>query len=353
MKPYRRFSVSLHLAGRLALLSATAVLGVAAYQTPHIAHSQEATAVTPLPFTRAVNGADGQISAVQTAIRRFDPKDSSKPTIYLVAVTHIGEKAYYEEIQKLLDKQDLVLFEGVKPGKEEGAKSLEAQKADSEKLHVLQEKLARALGVQFQLDGIDYKRANFRNGDLSWDELMEAAQKSGPQSTAELTQLKAAMSGGGGPDAGPIGSKVNGAMDLLSQNPAALQMFRSIIVRTLADPDFLARLQKSLGQAATGTSPVAANKPNTLLGSGLTDSVLIVPRNKAVIQDLQKAEAKLRPGASVALFYGAGHMADMQRRLITELGYHAADVQWITALTVAAPTTTATAPATPAVAPGH
>ena len=57
-------------------------------------------------------------------------------------------------------------------------------------------------------------------------------------------------------------------------------------------------------------------------------------RNKVVIQDLQKQLFAKNPPKQISIFYGAGHMHDLEGRLIDELGYKTTDEQWLTAITL-------------------
>ncbi len=67
--------------------------------------------------------------ALQTVIARYFPAGGEKAVeIDLVAVVHIGEKAYYERLNKEFEKYDAVLYElvapeGNKPPKGEEKKS--------------------------------------------------------------------------------------------------------------------------------------------------------------------------------------------------------------------------------------
>src|SRR6476646_11467589 len=60
--------------------------------------------------------------ALQTAIAKYVPAGGEKGVeIDLVAVVHIGEKAYYERLNKEFEKYDAVLYELVAPeGKKPG-----------------------------------------------------------------------------------------------------------------------------------------------------------------------------------------------------------------------------------------
>ncbi|MFI4896496.1 MAG: type II secretion system protein GspG [Phycisphaerales bacterium JB059] len=52
---------------------------------------------------------------LELAIRTLRPSEDGKPVVHLVGVAHIAQPAYYRTLQSFLDKQDLVLFEGVGP----------------------------------------------------------------------------------------------------------------------------------------------------------------------------------------------------------------------------------------------
>ena len=57
--------------------------------------------------------AEGEIQ-LQIAMRKLVPtQKADAPPIWLVGVAHLGSKAYHEILQKHLNDQDLVLFEGV------------------------------------------------------------------------------------------------------------------------------------------------------------------------------------------------------------------------------------------------
>jgi len=53
-----------------------------------------------------------------------------------------------------------------------------------------------------------------------------------------------------------------------------------------------------------------------------------------VVADVRAAVRSRRPPRSVAVFYGAGHMADLERRLCAEAGYRPVEDRWLTAFDV-------------------
>lgn len=52
---------------------------------------------------------------LELSIRTLEPSEDGLPTVHLVGVAHIAQPAYYRALQSFLDKQDLVLYEGVGP----------------------------------------------------------------------------------------------------------------------------------------------------------------------------------------------------------------------------------------------
>ena len=68
------------------------------------------------------------------------------------------------------------------------------------------------------------------------------------------------------------------------------------------------------------------------VASMVEKSVIIGERNKAAIDEL---DAALREGCKrIAIFYGGGHMPDLDTRLRQQFGLVATDVQWQTAWSI-------------------
>ncbi|MBN2506301.1 MAG: hypothetical protein JXQ71_06370, partial [Verrucomicrobia bacterium] len=130
----------------------------------------------PAPYMRVACPDAGTVE-LQIAVRRFGPARGGGPVVWLAGASHIGDPGYYAALQRHLDAQALVLYEGVKelndttpsparPGAKEadgrGGGGGGGSEDDS-----LQAGLARALGLVFQLDALDYSRPACRNSDLS------------------------------------------------------------------------------------------------------------------------------------------------------------------------------------------
>jgi hypothetical protein len=273
---------------------------------------------------------------------------------------HLGEPEYYRDLQRFLDAQTVVLYEGIntdthprhvpgssqhsavnavpaaRPGPTprprapalspgagggEGAGSRPAADASFS----MQSALANALGLVFQLDAIDYDRTNFLNSDLS---------------VAEIQQLMAASASAAPSRSGQPGqpARGNATFDALLQVMDGTSFLGSLVKVGIqfigASPKLQALTKLSLIEAVgelKGDFSTMRGMPPDL--SQLV-RVLIQARNEHVIGDL-KTELSLVPRrGSIAIFYGAGHLEDMEKRVTGELHYVPADDVWFTAFAV-------------------
>ncbi len=132
----------------------------------------------PAPYLKIVRISDEKLE-LQVAVRRLIPQKGKGAEIWLVGVTHIGESNYYTDIQKILNKMTLVLYEGVGFSKTNQNQSTEFKNTLDSKIisdknvegPSFQSKLAHSLGLVFQLDAIDYDRPNFKNCDMTVTQL--------------------------------------------------------------------------------------------------------------------------------------------------------------------------------------
>lgn len=291
----------------------------------------------PSPYSRVQNE-QGTVS-LQIAAKKF--KRSKSADVWLVGVSHIGEPGYYQSIQKHLEQQSLVLFEGV------GGESWTEKKRvpDDAEDHSLQTTLAKSLGLVFQLDSIDYTRKNFRNSDLDYEDLRllfsgkplpekkpagaskkpahadapaavepSRLQENAPQETGspsdQLSQIVGLMDG-----SSFLGALMNGALKVVGSSPRLQSITRLMMI------EMLGRLEGDLAETA-GVTPELKN----------LFKVLIKNRNERVISDLETALKKRN--RSIAIFYGAGHMDDLEKRLCRDLKFEPAETRWFTAFSV-------------------
>ncbi|MHC4080898.1 MAG: type II secretion system protein GspG [Planctomycetota bacterium] len=175
----------------------------------------------------------------------------------------------------------------------------------------LQSELARALGLEFQLDEINYDRPNFRSSDMALDELERALAARGIDF--------APFSGG------LTGSSLAGRLAIIALRVvrfaddfffegAIADGFKVVLIDLFSDE---ALLEQSMVQ----------------FGEGFAD-VIIGERNQVVVDDVKAILAGEPEVESIAIFYGAAHMPDLARRLDEQLGYRPAGAQWFTAFEV-------------------
>ncbi len=285
---------------------------------------------TTFDFIRTEQGKDGK-NALQTLTAEYVPESGTGPHVWLVGVAHLGTKEYYTALQKRLDAQSTVLFEGVG-----GDKLMQGAKAEP---GGIQGKLATALGLVFQLDAIDYKRKNFVNSDLTPEALNSAIEKRAetpaepkksdksdrsdssdksekkpaPEKVTKETfdQLMQALHG-----EGEMAESLGGMVSLMGSTPQMRETTKVMLVEALGQAGELIDLAKS-----------ASPEMKDLF------EVIITERNEEVIRQLQGQLRKLRPDQTVAVFYGAAHMDQIARRLTSELHFAPGAKQWDTAFT--------------------
>src|SRR5690606_21493071 len=98
---------------RLSALTALALtLSLSAGLSPALAQSE------PESYVRFKQGKSQRDAGLQTAVAHFRHPERNVE-IVLYGVVHIADADYYARVQRDLDSYDVVLYEGVAPGKEE------------------------------------------------------------------------------------------------------------------------------------------------------------------------------------------------------------------------------------------
>ncbi len=174
----------------------------------------------------------------------------------------------------------------------------------------LQSELAGALGLEFQLDGIDYDRPQFRCSDMSMDQLQRALLAEG----IDMGPLDGSMAGSLLPGRiAVVFLRLVRTFDIFFDGVLA-DALKVMLIELFSDEAFL---EQSIRQ----------------FGEGF-ERVLIDQRNQIVIDDLRAIVEHERGVKSVAIFYGAAHMPDLAERLSKQLGYQPDGEQWFTAFEV-------------------
>ncbi len=260
----------------------------------------------PSQFVR-IKEKDGKPLSLDTAIVRYVPREGKSGIVVdLVGVVHVGDTKYYERLNRRFENYDVVLYELVAP---KGKRIPRGGVRSDNPLAMIQELMTLVLQLDMQTRCIDYTCTNFVHADLSPQEMAQAIKKRGDDSltltlsiAADILRNINKMEEKG--NANPFG----GAGD----NPLGL----------LLDPKGPAKLKtmmaRQLEQVGNGTG----------LGKTL-NTILIDDRNAACMKVFQKEVIKGKK--KIAIFYGAAHMPDFERRLRGDYGMRKESVEWYTA----------------------
>ncbi len=359
---------------------------------------------------------------LKIAIREFENKEN-KTKIFLTAVSHLGDKSYYEKIQKHLEEQDLVLFEGAgSPGftnkilkndddskiqltaetidfirtillkyseaeekltdsmdvlikyfttkngrygkwlekavkdqwgneikikldgdkfeiislgadNKEGGKGLNTDLSDTGEIgltpeapgYSLQSEMATSLGLEFQLHAINYNNQKFVNSDLSSEEMrkvLKGESLNGMKNTMDkVTREK-------------LAEDMDNLISLMKTDSMSGMIAKLVInfmgysskARAMIKLVLIEMMDKTKGDAG-----LMAGKNKRIKNMF---KLLIHYRNAVVMKDLKKNLEKENPPSSISIFYGAGHMAEIEKDLVNNFNYKAVNTEWLRVFSV-------------------
>jgi hypothetical protein len=224
----------------------------------------------------------------------------------LVAAVHLGGRAYYDALDRLFTEYDCVLYELVAPP---NARVPKPGRKPAGMIGSAQQGLTQLLGLEYQLDRIDYTADNFVHADLSPREFDAAMAKRGESWWTMFTRLmRESMARAERGEATPGADVGFGEMLglLFGGGPERQVRLRRIMAEQFTDMDVLT--------AAFG---------------GEDGSTLITDRNTAALEVLRTRIA--RGDRRIAIFYGAAHMDDFDRRLRRDFGVQPRDTAWLEA----------------------
>jgi len=250
----------------------------------------------PQSFIRFVEDGHGG-GSLQTADVAFQNRDGA--TVHLIAAVHIGEKSYYDALNRQFQDFDAVLYEMIKPRGAAPPAPGQAEQSDSD-IAAFQRFLKDVLELDFQLDDIDYTAPNFVHADLDRETFEKLQEQRGESFESLMLQQM---------------------LNALNQSTTRQSDVQSLqdMVNVLTHPDMerqikvvLARQMGEMDTAAMG-----------LEGPGAT--VILSERNNAAMQTLSQTLAAGKK--NVAIFYGSAHMPDLAKRLAAE-GFEPLSTRW-------------------------
>ena len=255
-------------------------------------------------FIRIHTDKNAQPLALQTAITSYRPKNGIR-VVDLIAAVHLGEQSYYGALNKQFESYDVLLYELVAP---KGAIPTRHPGRATNIFSMLQRLPGTMLGLESQLDHVDYAKPNFVHADLSPEEMARRMSERGDDVLSIAMEVF--------DDIQEQQDRIQQAQQNDPTNPSAT----TDILEMLSDP---LDMKRKLAVYFTDSDNLAAGLGKTL------NRMLINDRNQAAMRALQTELSKGKQ--RIGIFYGAAHMPDFDRRLREDLEMQPNEQQWLTA----------------------
>ena len=290
------FFVGLTTVGKLSAAdkktTAGKVVGKATYQKPK-----------RTKFLRVVRDKKQVPKSLETAIVRYVPvKGKGKLVVDLIGAVHIGDKSYYQELNKRFKDYDVLLYELVAP---KGTRIKKGSRNSSPFGSIIK----NFLKLDSQVQEIDYTKKNFVHADLSFAEMGAAMKKRGESGLTVAASIMTDM--------------------FREQNrraQAAAKSKRKVpqisLATLLFDPNRSIKLKRFMADQFDDLGDDG--------GRGKTLNVMrIKDRNAACLKVL---EAQIKKGKlKIGIFYGAAHMPAFERNLLADFGLKVQKIDWLKA----------------------
>jgi hypothetical protein len=286
----------------------------AAKSAPHAVAANAETAAKPTRkrldhsrFLRIRKDDRRRSLALQTSIVRYEGTNTQgkKVTVDLIGAVHIGEAEYFEELNRQFTTYEALLYELVAPKDTvipKGGRASEDAGVPTNPVAALQMGMQTALELEFQLNLIDYTPDNFVHADMSPEEYSQS-MKENDESIAGYA-LKGIGQGLALQSAGKSGGDIGMLMSIFSSDRAAS------LRRTMA---------KQMLDMGGGM----------IMFEGKNGSTIIDHRNAKCMSVLKE---QIDSGkTNLGIFYGAGHLADMEQRLLNEFNLKRGESRWLDA----------------------
>ncbi len=296
----------------LCLLGTSAMLVVAAFVTrgataQEVRKSESKKPVASKPntdqeFVRLLKSDKNKPVALQTAVTTYVAANGRAEglQVALIGAIHIGEKAYYAELNKRFKEYDAVLYEMVADPNQVPTKASEAGSRSA--VSSLQMGMKDLLGLAFQLDEINYRAKNFVHADMNPEEFADSMKN---RQEGMLQILMRSMGSG-------LALQGSGKANDLGMITAFFSSNRELALkRALAEQFELLGGQMAAIEGDDGKS------------------TLITERNSKALDVLR---GQIKAGkTNLAIFYGAGHFKHMDVELRNEFKLRPTKVEWLDA----------------------
>jgi hypothetical protein len=258
---------------------------------------------TPPLFLRVQRDDRERPVSLETAVVRYvsaAESDGRGAHVDLVGAVHIGESAYYAELNRLFTEYDAVLYELVAPAE---ANRPQPGQRSGHPVGLLQAAMKGLLELEYQLDRIDYSRPNLVHADLTPDEFRQSMENREESFSKLFFRL---MGQGLAQQSGDPGRTSDAAvLAAIFSKDRALELKRAMALQF-----------EDMERA-------------TLALDGPQGSTIITERNRRALAVL---DSQIQAGKRrLAIFYGAAHLPDLDRKLRDERGLRPSTTKWLVA----------------------
>ena len=239
-------------------------------------------------FLRVRRDADNNPVAMETSVTRYVTTNDAgeRVTVDLIGVVHIGEGDYYEDLNELFTNYDALLYELVAP---EGTVIPRGGRSDDGGMNpvaALQQGMQSVLGLEFQLEHIDYTVDNFVHADMTPEEFGESMEKN------DESFFKMAL------------KAVGQSMAMQSTNS---EMSDASLLMAMFSSDRETKLRRIMA------SQMQDLENGMVIFEGRDGSTIIHHRNRKALQIMRE---QIDSGKThLGIFYGAGHLPDFDEHL--------------------------------------
>lgn len=254
-------------------------------------------------FLRIEKDEKGRSLGLQTAITTYHIKSGphAGTQVDLIGAVHIAHASYFQDLNRRFRQYDALLYELV-ADPEANVPDPNVEGGTGSPVSAVQGGMKKMLGLQFQLDEIDYNARNFVHADMSPSEFAADMTKRGDSFVAMFTRL---MGSGMAAQSSNSGADMKMLAAFFSKN------------RELAMRQAMAEQFQSMEIQMAGLADASGR------------STLVTERNRKAFEVMatEIASGKKKLG----IFYGAAHLNDMDERLIRDWQATRGETVWLTA----------------------
>ncbi len=284
----------------------TPLLAPPAEARPNVETATAEAATAEDAWVRLAEDAAGKPTALEVSIASYAPADDGGEPAYvvdLVGAIHVGDRSYYRELNRRFRQYDSVLYELVAP---DGTVVPRGRgTSSSNPLGAVQNGMKSMLGLEHQLEQVDYTRPNFVHADISPDQFLQSMERRDESFSKMYFRM------------------VGQAIAQQSRQSALGESADLDIFSALMSKDRPRRLKIALAKQFGAMDDLLSGL------SGPDGSTIITERNEKALEVLsERIEAGDR---RIAVFYGAGHLSEMHEQLREKFGLEQTSKTWLEA----------------------